>query len=63
MSVENAPFIPPTVVEWLQKLFPLAMPVEADTDRSIWIAVGIQKVVRKVKMVSDEQQKNVLQQK
>jgi hypothetical protein len=61
--VENAPFIPPAVAEWLQKLFPLAMPGETDTDRSIWIAVGVQKVVRKVRLVSDEQQKNILQQK
>jgi len=58
----EAPFIPPAVVEWLQKLFPLAMPSETDSDRSIWVAVGVQKVVRKVKLVSDEQQKNVLKQ-
>lgn len=61
--MEKTPFIPPEVVEWLQRLFPLALPSETDTDRSIWVAVGVQKVVRKVKAVSDEQQKNVLHQK
>ena len=58
----ETPYIPPAVVEWLLRLFPLAMPSETDSDRSIWVAVGIQKVVRKMKLVSDEQQKNVLHQ-
>jgi hypothetical protein len=57
---EKTPYIAPEIVEWLQKLFPLASPNEADTDRQIWIAVGVQKVVKKIKLVSDEQQKNVL---
>lgn len=62
MSAE-APYIAPAIVEYLARLFPLALPTEADSDRSIWVAVGVQKVVKKIKQVSDEQQQNVLQQK
>lgn len=59
---EKIPYIAPEIVEWLTKIFPLAPPNEADSDRQIWIAVGAQKVLKKIKQVSDEQQKNVLAQ-
>ena len=59
---EKIPYIAPEIVEWLQKIFPLAPPNETDTDRQIWVSVGVQKIVKKLKQVSDEQQKNVLAQ-
>ncbi|MEX2109833.1 MAG: hypothetical protein WD802_04460 [Gemmatimonadaceae bacterium] len=59
---EKTPFVPAEIVEWLSKIFPLAMPSEGDSDRQIWMAVGTQRVVKKLRQVSDEQAKNVLQQ-
>ena len=59
---EKTPYIAPEIVEWLSKIFPLAMPNEGDSDRAIWIAVGVQKVVKKIRLVSDEQAKNILEQ-
>lgn len=59
---EKIPYIAPEIVEWLSKIFPLASPNEADSDRQIWIAVGAQKVLKKIKLVSDQQAQNILQQ-
>ena len=59
---DNAPYIAPQIVEWISKIFPMVLPSVDDSDRSIWITVGSQKVVRKMKQISDEQAQNIFKQ-
>ena len=58
---DKRPHIELALVEWLTELFPNACPSESDTEREIWMAVGAQRVVRKLRQVAQEQAGNVLE--
>jgi hypothetical protein len=55
----KAPLIEPALIEWLANIFPNKCPAESDTEREIWIAVGAQKVVRKLRAMADSQSKRI----
>lgn len=58
MAAETPPHIPVAVVDWLSEIFPDKCPSESDSDRAIWIAVGAQQVIRKLRKTIDIQSGN-----
>jgi hypothetical protein len=56
----KTPYVEPALAEWLSKLFPDECPAENDSDRQVWVAVGAQRVVAKVRAIVRQQQENVL---
>lgn len=60
MTQPQIPFIEPALVEWLAFHFPNKCPSETDSERTIWQAVGAQKVVAAIRAKSAEQQENVM---
>jgi hypothetical protein len=59
-SENRTPFIDPSIPAWLASIYPDTTPDEGMTGRQIWMAVGEQRVVRKLKALADSQQKNIL---
>ncbi len=58
--VSTLPYIPPELVEYLEKLYPDASPRLDTPDRSIWWKAGEVSVVRHLRSVLEEQQETVL---
>ena len=54
------PRIDPAVVDWLAGIFRNECPAEADTDRAIWMAVGAQRVVRRLRSAVNTQSDTLL---
>lgn len=57
----KAPIINPELIEYLETMFPDRVPDVQDPDRNIWMAVGAVSVVRHLKMLLKEQEKNILE--
>lgn len=49
------PPIDPRLVDWLASVFPDKCPNETDTDRAIWIGVGTQRVIKKLRAEASSQ--------
>lgn len=60
MADQKAPFVDPKVVTWLATLFPDRCPSEADTNRQVWMSVGAQKVLKKLRATATAQSENPL---
>jgi hypothetical protein len=57
---DRTPHVELRLVEWVAELFPNRVPNEGDSEREIWMAVGAQKVVRKLANVAQIQAGNIL---
>lgn len=57
----KSPLVSPELVKWLSDVFPDRVPSVADSDREIWMAVGRQDVIRKLRKLSVEQSQTVLE--
>lgn len=53
------PRIDPAVADWLTSVFPDKCPNETDSDRAIWMSVGAQKVIKKLRATAGTQSGNV----
>lgn len=60
MADQKAPFVDPKVVAWLSGVFPDRCPSETDSDRQVWMAVGAQKVLKKLRATTTEQSEKIL---
>jgi hypothetical protein len=54
--IDTSPVIPQQVLEYLERLFPPEQPKLHDLDRAIWIRVGHQQVLSKLRDLFTKQQ-------
>jgi hypothetical protein len=55
VAADRPPFIDDAIVNWLFTVFPDRCPSESDTERAIWMAVGAQKVIKKLRKTAESQ--------
>ena len=61
MVNDKPPFVDPALADWLARCFPDRCPSEAEGERQIWIAVGAQKVIKKLRAQITKQSDNILE--
>lgn len=60
MNPKPIPKITKELLEWAEKTFPDRCPEPSMSDREIWMASGAAKVVKKLRSLFEEQQRNLL---
>lgn len=60
MPDQQFPYVPPGLLEYLERLYPERTPEPDWDDRKIWMEVGARKIVRKLRSIYDEQVKDPL---
>lgn len=58
---QKSPPVDPELVKYLSRVFPDKCPDKADSGREIWIAVGRQDVIRKLRKMSEHSETTVLE--
>lgn len=61
MEQTSVPAIPRTVVEWLERIWPVTLPTIDTAERAIWISVGRQEVIRRLRHEVTKQQQNIVE--
>lgn len=59
MAHDKIPAVSRELVEYLERIFPNRCPSITDTNRAIWMAVGHQDVIRKLRSLYEQQSKSV----
>lgn len=52
MASEKQPHVPQAVIDYLASIYPDRVPHASMTDREIWMAVGRQDVIRKLRQMA-----------
>jgi hypothetical protein len=55
-----SPALDKAIIEWLEAVFPDRCPDPSFSDRQVWMAVGEQRVIRKLRAELEKQQENSL---
>ena len=58
LTEKNFPLITEALIRALEMTYPLRLPRLKDTDREIWLAVGRQDVIEKLKQIRKAQTKS-----
>lgn len=61
MPTSEIPYISQDLMEFMEDLYPERCPDPQWSDREIWMRVGERRVVRALKRIFDEQNRNILE--
>lgn len=59
VKIMKRPLIAPDIVAYLKNIYPMKSPCITDTDRQIWVDVGIQTVITHLNNLVEQQKREV----